>query len=516
MRFHGRRRRFRLVLAAVALAIGCASGQVDAASYDGKLTVAAVDAKSRQPLAVRMELRDARGRAVRVRPEGAVVAGESIYFDGETTLELRRGAYTFVIEAGPEFITRPGSFTLDRHAEDSTEVELERRVDMRAEGWWAGDLDVQMPLAGLPLAMRARGVDFAPVTAIINDQGRCRKLKAARPDESSLSPPMYGPWASLDQRRGGGLLAIAGEPQVDPCPNKAEGPSLPMAIAAGEAGANLAARSSADWDFPLWIASANLDAVQIISPRLPAGAKNEGQRPRDEVFFPGKLGEGRYHEAVYHKLLECGVRLAPAAGSGAGAGSGRTAIVSPLGANRVYVQCGETCDRDSWLARLKAGQCCVTNGPLLRVSVEGQPPGHVFTIEAGERRAFQISLNLAFYEQTQVEYLEIIQNGRSAHQIRLAELAARAGKLPPVEFTASGWFLVRAVTNNPEYYQFATTGPYYMESNYQPRVSRGSVQYFVDWLDDAAKKFAANEAVIAEIDESRPYWQELLKRANAD
>jgi hypothetical protein len=112
--------------------------------------------------------------------------------------------------------------------------------------------------------------------------------------------------------------------------------------------------------------------------------------------------------------------------------------------------------------------------------------------------------------------LEIIQNGRAVHQIRLAELAARAGRLPPLEFTASGWFLVRAVTNNPEYYQFATSGPYYVESNYQPRISRGGVQYFIDWLDELAKQSAGNEAVLAEVDAARPFWQDLLKRANAD
>jgi hypothetical protein len=508
--------RFWRFLFATALAVGCAGQSVGAASYDGKLTVAAVDAQTRQSLAVRMDLRDARGRAVRVRPEGAVVAGESIYFDGEATLELRRGAYSFVIEAGPEYITRPGHFTLDRHAEDATEVQLNRRVDMRAEGWWAGDLDVQMPLASLPLAMRARGVDFAPVAAIVNDQGRCRKLKAAGTADQSLTPPLFGPWATLDERRGGGLIVIGGEPPVDPCQWKADEPSLPMAIAADEAGAVLTARSSSAWDFPVWIAAGKLDAVQIISPRLPVAAKLDHQRPHDEDFFPGKLGAGRYHEAIYHKLLDCGVRLAPAAGSAAGAGSGRTAVASPLGANRVYVQCGETCTRDAWLAGLKAGQCCVTNGPLLRVSVEDQPPGHVFSIDQGERREFQIALNLAFYEQTQVEYLEIIQNGRSTHQIRLAELAARSGRLPPVEFTGSGWFLVRAVTNNAEFYQFATTGPYYVESNYEPRISRASVQFFIDWLDEAARKFAGNQPVVAELDAARPFWQKLMERANVE
>jgi hypothetical protein len=158
----------------------------------------------------------------------------------------------------------------------------------------------------------------------------------------------------------------------------------------------------------------------------------------------------------------------------------------------------------------------VTNGPLLRVKVEGHPPGHVFQLEQGEKREFQIGLELAFYEATQVEYLEIVKNGQAIHQIRVDEFPKKAGRLPPVPFDGSGWFLVRAVTNNSNVYQFATTGPFYVEANYQPRISRASVQYFLDWLDDAAKKFAGNAAVLADIEAARPFWKELLAKANAD
>jgi hypothetical protein len=72
------------------------------------------------------------------------------------------------------------------------------------------------------------------------------------------------------------------------------------------------------------------------------------------------------------------------------------------------------------------------------------------------------------------------------------------------------------VANNPEVYQFATTGPYHVELNHQPRISRASVQYFLTWLDDAAKKFAGNEPVLAEIAAARPFWDKLLSRATTD
>jgi hypothetical protein len=88
--------------------------------------------------------------------------------------------------------------------------------------------------------------------------------------------------------------------------------------------------------------------------------------------------------------------------------------------------------------------------------------------------------------------------------------------LPPIELDGSGWFLVRAVTNNPNFHQFASTGPYYIESDYQPRISRASVTYFLDWLDAAAEKFGGNAAVAADIDAARPFWTDLAERANVD
>ena len=506
-----------------AVAIACVFVRdLHAARTDGTLTITAVDEKTQEPMAVRMELRDPRGRPVRIRPEGAVVAGDSIYFNGEVTLDLRRGAYTFLVEAGPEFPTRPGAFTIERHADDTAEVTLSRRVDMREEGWWSGDLDVQVSLDDAPLMMQARSIDFAPIAALVNDHGRCRKLKQT-PDEIALaggeSPLLYGPWATLDDRRGGGLLAIGADPLVDVCQWKFDDPTLPSAEAARDAGAQVVALTPFAWDLPLWVAAGKLDAVQVINrySQHNASIDNEGAgRPRDQAFFPGKFGNGRYSESIYHHLLNCGLRLPPTTGSGAGSGGSARVASSPLGTNRTYVHCGETLTRDAWIAGLRAGRVVVTNGPLLRTRVDGELPGYTFELYDNERREFQISLDLAFYEANQVEYLEIVQNGKPIHQVRLDEFAKKKGKLPFVEFETSGWFLVRAVTNNPNVYQFASTGPYYVELNHQPRISRASVEFFLTWLDEAAAKFAGNEQVIAEIEAARPFWKKRLERANAD
>ena len=156
----------------LALTLVCLAGQAEAARYDGQLTIKVMDEQTNTPIPARMELYNGRGRPVRVRAEGIVSHGDYFVFDGLVTLQLRKGSYRFLIEAGPEYQTRPGRFTIDRHAEDSTEVVLRRRVNMQEEGWWAGDLDVRQREKDLPLLMRAARVDLAPVTVRENLRGK--------------------------------------------------------------------------------------------------------------------------------------------------------------------------------------------------------------------------------------------------------------------------------------------------------------------------------------------------------
>lgn len=477
-----------------------------AAKYDGKLTVRVLDEQTRQPLAARMELQNQRGRPVRLRPEGAVVVDDYFAFEGEITLELRKGNYQFLIEAGPEYQTRPGHFTLDRHAEDTSEVLLNRRVNMQAEGWWAGDLDVWQRFQDLPQLMRAAKVDFVPSLLEQNLRGKCQSRSKPKNTQDDV-------YAFLDRRRGGGLLYYSDEQIEGICAAKADGSSLELLEVNHGAELTTVGLTPFAWDLPLWTASGKLDAVQILHRHALVDdvVDNESWgRKRDKTFFPGKTGNGRWSETIYHHLLNCGLKLPPAAGSGSGSNK------NPVGTNRTYVYCDQEFSPDRWLAGLKAGNVMVTNGPLLRTTVEGEVPGVTFSLATGEVRTFQIGLNLAFYEQAPVEYLEIIKDGLVAHEVRLAELASNAGRLPPLEFDGSGWFLVRAMTNKTSNYQFATTGPYYVEADAQPRISRTSVQFFLDWLEEAANEFADNEKVREEIQAARPFWQDLMSRANAE
>lgn len=476
------------------------TAKIQAARYDGELTLTVTDEQTGQPLACRIELRDARGRLVRTRAEGAIPTDAGLYFDGEVVLKLRRGNYQFLIEAGPEYRTRPGTFEIQRRAEDSKQVTVLRRIDMKSESWWAGDLDVREPLEHVPLLMRARGVDFVPVTMEWTERGRKKSQKVPTGFQAITdTAPSCGLWAEYDRSKTGGLLTLATDLRNPSDSTEVDGPYI-----VGDATA---------WLLPVWLAEGDLDVIMVIdrySQGFGKNAKEFAGRLPDRKRFPGKLGYGRWCETIYHHLLNCGIQLPPVAGSGSGS------TENAVGANRTYVYCGEQFSKQDWLGGLLAGEVFVTNGPLLRARVEGRPSGHTFLFSPSERRDFQIALNLAFYEAIQVEYLEIIKNGKAIHQVRLDELAKQKGRLPKVPFDDSGWFAVRAVTNNTEFYQYAHTGPYYVEKDSKPYIAKESVQFFLEWLDAAEEEFAGDEPTLAKLEAARPFWTELLEKAGED
>ena len=436
---------------------------------DGELRIEVIDAATGQPIAARMHLSMGRKAGVaataqhpvKLNMPGSAEFGGHFYIDGKATLPLRVGQYTFELEAGPEYLSQSGYFTIERHADDSKRIEMKRVTDLAKEGWWGGDLDVRRKAKEMPLILRAEGMQFAPLS---------------EPTRKDISPTL-------------------------------------------ELDGHTIARTPYAWDLPVWLANGKLDAIQLIhhhSLRNAVVDKEDDGRPRDKSFFPGPRGNGRWSETVYYHVLNCGLRIPPAAGSGSGVND------NPVGTNRVYVYGGNVFSHDAWWDGLKAGRVFVTNGPLLRPMVEGQPPGHVFKLAAGDSLTLEIGLNLA--TSVPVEYLQIVKNGTAEAEVRLADWKDRKGRLPPLNFIDSGWFLVRAVTSNAKVFQFASSGPYYVEKGGRPRVSRASVRFFLDWIDAAESRLrgkadldaAKRDSLLAEQESARKFFEKLLATANAD
>jgi len=265
---------------------------------------------------------------------------------------------------------------------------------------------------------------------------------------------------------------------------------------------------------PMLVAHGLVDSVEVADGRLLREGMGDGPvvgKPRDGGLYPTSLGYARWIQDIYFKLLDCGLRMPPTAGSGSGESP------NPVGYNRVYVHVAEPFTYERWWENLRAGRVTVTNGPLLRPTVEGQLPGHVFQLAEGQAAQFEIALTLSTREP--ISYLEIIRNGRVAHSLPFKQYA-ESGRLPPIEFDKPGWFLVRVVTDRPKTYRFAMTGPWYVEMGGRRRVSRSAAQFFLDWVYERARQIELTgperDEVIAYHRTARDFWQRLVEQAGAE
>jgi hypothetical protein len=157
---------------------------------------------------------------------------------------------------------------------------------------------------------------------------------------------------------------------------------------------------------------------------------------------------------------------------------------------------------------------------MLQPRVNGQLPGYVFRGYDGKPIELEVTLQLSTRDR--IEYLEVVKNGEVAEHVRLDKWAAAGGRLPPMMFSESGWMLIRAVTNVEETYRFASTGPYYVEFGDQPRISKRSAQFFLEWVYERARSVRKHadpsqiDEAIKPYREARDYWRSLVDAANVE
>lgn len=485
----------------------------------GKLVLRAVDDETGEPIACRIHLKNPAEKPVLIRklPHWH----DHFVFDGAVVLDVSRGSYTFEIERGPEYAVTSGHFTIEDHADDRHEVRLRRQVDMAAEGWWSGDLHVHRPAKHMELLMRAEDLHVAPVITWWNRENPWAK---SGPPPSPLrkfdGDRFYHTLAGEDERGGGALLyfnlprplEIAGAEREFPCSTRY------LAEARTKPGAWIDAEKPFWWDFPLWLATGQIDSIGLAHNHHGRDATLDNEawgKPRDAQRLRGPWGNGQWTQEIYFHALNCGLRIPPTAGSASGV------LPNPVGYNRVYAFVGQDFSYEAWWEALRAGRVTVTNGPLLRPLVAGKLPGHVFTAQAGE--TLDLDVNLKLSTRDPIQYVEIIKNGRVEHSVPLDRLA-QGHNLPRLKFDDSGWFLIRAVADVEPTYRFGCTGPYYVEFSDSPRpVSRRSAQFFLDWVDErtaALPELVKDEAQLMELlaawRGAREFWQAKVEAADRE
>jgi hypothetical protein len=482
----------------------------------GRLELAVVDQATGKTIPARAHLKDANGKPLR--------AGKLPFWHdhfvcpGTVSLEAPAGKYTVEVERGPEYTLHTDSFTLAAGATKKLTVELKRLAHLAAEGWWPGELHVHRPLEDVELLMRAEDLHVAPVITWWNKRNLWAKAKP--PDDPLVrfdGNRFTHVTAGEDEREGGALLYFHLRRPLAITEATREYPS-PLTFAAEarkHAGAWIDAEKPFWWDVPVWVAAGQVDSIGIANNHMCRDKMYEGEawgKPRVADRYPAPHGNGYWSQDIYYRLLDCGLRIPPSAGSASGV------LPNPVGYNRVYVHVGKDLTWEKWWEGLRAGRSFVTNGPLLRVTAGGELPGHVFTAAAG--REVKLELKGDLVTRDPVRVLEVVKDGEVLRRVSAADLA-RTGSLGTLTFTSSGWLLVRAVADHPKTFRFASTAPFYVEvGDAKRRVSRSAAQFFLEWVRERKGRVKLDDPrqraeVLGHHDAAEKFWQDLVTRATA-
>jgi len=185
---------------------------------------------------------------------------------------------------------------------------------------------------------------------------------------------------------------------------------------------------------------------------------------------------------IWYDLLNCGLRIAPGAGTDTFANW--RSINQVPGASRVYVKVPGDLSYPEWITGLRKGRSFVTNGPLLELTVNGKTPGE--TVSSADR-LLQLNITARAESRVPLERLELVLNGKVVRSfaVNTASRASFEVTLPVME---SGWMALRAAgIADPAQLGApaqAHTAAIYVEVNGKPmKPMPEPATKFVQWID---------------------------------
>jgi hypothetical protein len=511
-----------LIVLAV-LAVGASAGAREPASRHGRLHLRIVERGSagrRLPVPARVHLADAQGKPALA--QGLPSFKDHFNCEGDVQLELPSGIYTYTVVRGPEYRRASGRVQLNAGAAREEEVALSRTIDLAARGWYSGETHVHRPLADVPLLLHSEDLHVAEVITVWNRTNLWKNRPSPGRIPVEVDPAhVYDELACEDERQGGALLYFNLRRSLDFSGDRPEFPSpvIHLHEALQQEGAWIDIEKPFWWDMPTWIATGKVRSIGLANNHMLRNGMEDSEawgRPRDRRQFPAPRGNGFYSQSFYYRLLNCGLRIPPSAGSASGV------LGNPVGYNRVYVHLEGPFSFGSWWRSLGAGRSFVTNGPILLVHANGQDPGHIFRAPAGGRVTLTLEVEVGGNDA--LEVVEVIRDGEVVERLEGSSTHDRL-RPKPLVFERSGWLLARAIARVPETFRFASTAPFYIEVGDRARtVHRDDVAFFLRWIDERIASLeedragnlrdpAEKAAVLAPHRDARRFFKSLLQAA---
>jgi hypothetical protein len=149
-------------------------------------------------------------------------------------------------------------------------------------------------------------------------------------------------------------------------------------------------------------------------------------------------------EAVWYKLLNCGLHIP--AGAGTDAMTNYASLRGPVGLNRVYARQDEGLNEVQFLTALKEGRSFVTNGPVIGLTVASKSAGDTLQIGLNEQR---LTYSAFLRSYIPVDHFEVIWNGEVIASHPLKQPAKSIDVTGRIKVKGSGWLLLRAYSDQP-------------------------------------------------------------------
>lgn len=488
------------------------------AATAGTLEVKVVDAKTKQPIAFRMHLKNQFNRPRKAPKQPFWM--DHFAADGSVMLTLPRGNYFFEIDCGPEYIFRFGNFIMKDNAKDQKVVEMKRFVNLAELGYYAADFNLQRRFSEIPLVMKADRLSIAPVISPTDRRRWQPKATPEEPVEKFGEHHFFHHYSGQDRRNGNSISYLNLPEEYEPVGKKSQdflGALRTFRKYREMPKVWIDVEKPASWDLPLWIGLGGIDSLGIAHSEMGRQEMNSKGNPIGKPA-PGRRNsgariEGNWAQEIYYHLLNCGLHIPPSGSSGSGL------VRNPAGYNRVYAEVDGELTYQKWWDSMKAGKVFVTNGPILLADVRGEQPGAIFTDSLGVPLTLQASARL--FTRQKISYLQVIRNGEVDSSLQLNEWAQNNGRMPEMQFEQSGWFLLRGICDNDDTFRFVSSAPFYVSIGNKPYISKKSVQFFIDWLAERRGQIEVSTPeeqaeVDAAFDEAREFWDHLLSRATVE
>jgi TolB protein len=191
---------------------------------------------------------------------------------------------------------------------------------------------------------------------------------------------------------------------------------------------------------------------------------------------------------AWYRLLNLGIPIAPSAGSDTMHNFYRTMAI---GSARIYAKPDGAMNLPGYLDAVRNGRSFVTNGPLIKFSVNNIEAGGI--VNAAPNQA--VEWKLEAWSSLPVEKVEILVNGQIVWSGKALDVAGRKTFSGRINAPRGGWIAARVhggTTKPPmmDSYPFAHTAPVWFnqKGSSDAEAAKRSAQDLLRWMDVAEKR----------------------------